>query len=72
MKEGYDYFMKNPEDHDWFKGQWAIWPVRYDEKLTTNCSFHNEAIDAFEYLYGTKPRMSEDLEKTRKWWKKYE
>jgi hypothetical protein len=57
----YLYAAGDAETRNWFHRQWAIWPTRADERLTTNLAFHRGAQVAYEIERGEKPHMSAEL-----------
>jgi hypothetical protein len=57
----YLYAAGDAETRNWFHRQWAIWPERADERLTTNLAFHRGAMAAYEIERGEKPHMSAEL-----------
>lgn len=61
MEGQYLYAAGDAETRNWFHRQWAIWPNRADERLTTNLGFHRSAMAAYEIERGEKPHMSADL-----------
>lgn len=54
----YLYAAGDAETRAWFERQWAIWPDRADEKLTTNISFHYGGVQAYRIEHGKEPELS--------------
>ena len=55
----YLYAAGDAETREWFEKQWKIWPVRADEKLTTNGSLHYGGVLGYRDEHGKDPEMSE-------------
>jgi len=53
------YALGDKETREWFAKQWAIWPRRADERLTTNISLHYGGVVAYRIEHdGKNPPMS--------------
>lgn len=66
--DGYNlYETGTMEQKDWFRKQWKIWPVRANERFTTNLSFHFGGIQAYRKEKCKEPELSEDLKSNIKW-----
>jgi len=61
------YAMGGVETRAWFERQWAMWPRRADERLTTNLSLHHGGVIAYRLEHGKEPEMSRDFASNVKW-----
>jgi hypothetical protein len=61
------YSIGDQETRDWFERQWKIWPVRADERLTTNLSFHYGGVTMYREIHGCDPVMSDDFALNVEW-----
>jgi hypothetical protein len=63
----YLYEAGNQETRDWFERQWKIWPVRADERLTTNLSLLHGGVTMYREIHGYDPAMSDDFALNVEW-----
>lgn len=59
------------ETKDWFERQWKYWPVRVDERHTTNISFLYGGLLAYREEHGKDPRVSIDFASHVRWHDKH-
>lgn len=63
----YLYASGDAETKDWFQRQWAAWPVRVDERLTTNITMHYGGVLGYRAEHGVDPEMSRDFRSHVEW-----
>ncbi len=61
------YSLGDAETRSWFERQWGMWPIRADERLTTNVSFHYGGVVAFRMEHNKEPQMSRDFRSHVDW-----
>lgn len=61
------YAVGDADTRSWFERQWAMWPERADERMTTNLSLHHGGVTAYRAEHGSDPKMSAEFRSNVEW-----
>jgi len=67
IHDGRSCYLDDEASRPWFERQWSIWPVRADNELTTNISFHYGGVLAYRELHKREPALSDDFRSCVEW-----